>query len=127
MLAHQPTATLQYYTARSCDEGGCSGRVVLEGRGNLLPCLVVAGKTVDTRLDENKAKLGVLVLAVGLQVLANGDGLLDEVPEVLRDLRGKTWNERGCSKPSIREACPPKYAPWVFKIRRILLPVTNRT
>ena len=36
-------------------------------------------------------QLGVLVLAVGLQVLADGDRLLDEVPEILRDLRGKTY------------------------------------
>ena len=30
---------------------------------------------MDTGLDENKAELGVLVLAVGLEVLADGDGL----------------------------------------------------
>jgi hypothetical protein len=30
---------------------------------------------VDTGLDENEAELGVLVLAVALKVLADGDGL----------------------------------------------------
>ena len=49
---------------------------------------------MDTGLDENETELGVLVLAVGLQMLANGDGFLDKVPEVLGDLRSKTWNER---------------------------------
>ena len=72
------------------DEGRSGSRVVLERRRDLLPRLVVAGETVDTGLDENEAELGVLVLAVDLQVLADGDGLLDEVPQVLRDLRGKT-------------------------------------
>lgn len=42
--------------------------------------------TVDTRLDENEAELSVLVLAVGLEVLADGDGLLDEHVEVLWDV-----------------------------------------
>ena len=37
--------------------------------------LVVAGQTVDAGLDENEAELGVLVLAVALEVLADGDGL----------------------------------------------------
>ena len=31
---------------------------------------------MDTGLDENQAELGVLVLAVTLKVLADGDGLL---------------------------------------------------
>jgi hypothetical protein len=61
---------------------------------------------VDTRLDENEAaaqrqsnsassksydnvQLGVLVLAVGGKVLADGNGLLDEHVEVLRDLGGE--------------------------------------
>ena len=30
---------------------------------------------MDTRLDENEAELAVLVLAVALEVLANGDSL----------------------------------------------------
>jgi len=45
---------------------------------------------VDTRLDKNEAELGVLILAVGVKVLADGDGLLDEVVEVLRETGSKT-------------------------------------
>jgi hypothetical protein len=52
--------------------------------------LVVAGKTVDTGLNKNQTELGVLVLAVALQVLADRDSLLDELVQVLGDLRGKT-------------------------------------
>ena len=61
--------------ARLTDNGGGSGGLVLPGRGKDADGLVVAGKTVDTRLDENEAELGVLVLAVALKVLADGDGL----------------------------------------------------
>ena len=32
---------------------------------------------MDTGLDENQAELGVLVLAVALEVLADGNGLAD--------------------------------------------------
>jgi hypothetical protein len=53
--------------------------------------LVVTSKTVNARLNEDEAKLGVLVLAVGLKMLADGNGLLHEVPKILGD--------RGC------EAC----------------------
>ncbi|MFV1196903.1 hypothetical protein QML22_29850, partial [Klebsiella pneumoniae] len=47
------------------------------------------GETVDTGLDENEAELAVLVLAVGLEVLADGNGLLDEHVEVLWDIGAK--------------------------------------
>ena len=72
------------------NEGGSGSRVVLERRGDLLLGLVVTSKTVDTRLDQDETELGVLVLAVGLEVLADGDSLFDEVPEVLGDLGSKT-------------------------------------
>jgi hypothetical protein len=49
--------------------------VQLPGGGKDSDGLVVAGKTVDTGLDENQAELGVLVLAVALKVLADSDGL----------------------------------------------------
>ncbi len=75
---------------RSCNEGGGGGGVVLERWGDLLLRLVVASETVDTGLDENEAELGVLVLAVRLEVLAHGNGLFDEVPEILGDLGRKT-------------------------------------
>lgn len=57
------------------DDGGGSGGLVLPGRGEDADSLVVTGKTVDTGLDENEAELGVLVLAVALKVLADGDSL----------------------------------------------------
>ena len=62
---------------RSCDEGGSGRRVVLERWRDLLLALVVASETVDAGLDENEAELGVLVLAVTFEMLANGDSLLD--------------------------------------------------
>lgn len=37
---------------------------------------------MDPRLDENEAELGVLVVAVALEVLADGHGLLDEVVQI---------------------------------------------
>jgi hypothetical protein len=46
---------------------------------------------VDTGLDENEAELAVLVLAVALKVLADGDSLLDEEVEILRNLRGEAY------------------------------------
>ena len=46
---------------------------------------------MNTRLDQDKAELGVLVLAVGLEVLAHGDRLFDEVPEVLWDGRCQAY------------------------------------
>lgn len=53
--------------------------------------LVVPSKPVDPRLDQDETELGVLVLAVGLQVLADGDRLFDEVPKVLRDGWAKSY------------------------------------
>jgi len=41
---------------------------------------------VDTRLDENQTELAVLVFSVALEVLSDGDSLLDEHVEVLWDL-----------------------------------------
>ena len=64
----------------SCNERRRGSRVVLERGRDLLLRLVVTSKAVDTRLDQDETELRVLVLAVGLEVLAHGDGLLDEVP-----------------------------------------------
>jgi hypothetical protein len=55
-----------------------SGALVLPGGRQDTDGLVVAGEAVDAGLDENQAKLGVLVLAVTLKVLADGDSLLPE-------------------------------------------------
>ena len=58
------------------DHGAGSGALVLPGGREDTDGLVVAGQTVDPGLDQNKAELAVLVLAVALKVLAHGDGLL---------------------------------------------------
>jgi len=50
---------------------------------------VEASKAVDARLDENQAVLAVSVLALLLKMLADIDGLLDEVVEILGELGGK--------------------------------------
>jgi hypothetical protein len=72
------------------DQGRGSRRLVLPGRRESLGLLVVAGKLVDTRLDENQTELGVLVLAVLLKMLADVHSLLDKEVEILWELRGKT-------------------------------------
>jgi hypothetical protein len=63
--------------------------LLLEVRFDLAHGAVVAREAVDTGLDQNEAELGVLVAPVALEVLADGDGLLDEAVEVLRELRGE--------------------------------------
>ena len=67
------------------NEGGSGGGGVLPVRGELVGALVVARKAVDARLNQNEVELGVLVLAVPLQMLANNDGLLDEMIHILGD------------------------------------------
>jgi hypothetical protein len=68
-----------------CDDGAGSGGLVLPGRGQDTDGLVVAGQAVDSRLDENEAELGVLVLAVALEVLADGDSLHAVSKHILGD------------------------------------------
>lgn len=55
--------------------------------------LVVPRKTMDTTLNQNQAEFRVLVLAVDLEVLANGDSLFDEVIQVLGYGRGEAWSD----------------------------------
>lgn len=69
---------------------GKERNVLLPGRRQSLDGLVVAGQTVDTRLDQNKTELGIEILAVNLEVLADVNGLLDQEVQILRDLRGET-------------------------------------
>ena len=64
--------------------------LVLPGRRELLGGSVVASKSVDSALDEDEAEFAVLILSVSLQVLPNVHGLLDQVVEVLGDLRSET-------------------------------------
>merc|ERR1712108_10337 len=61
--------------------GSRTSRLALDVLG-----LVVAGQTVDSGLDQNQTEFTVLVLAVSLEMLSHGDGLLDKEVKVLWDL-----------------------------------------
>jgi len=90
----KPTQNIAYIAGSGIRALGNESRrgaaVVLEGGRDLLLGLVVACQTVDTRLDENETELGVPVFSVDLEMLADGNGLFDEVPKVLRDGRCET-------------------------------------
>lgn len=66
---------LHHSTGALRDNGAGGGGLVLPGGREDTDSLVVTGQTVDTGLDENETELGVLVLAVALKVLADGDSL----------------------------------------------------
>lgn len=72
------------------DQGASSSGLVLEGRRDLLLGLVVSGETVDAGFDEDEAEFGILVFSVDLEVLADSNSLLDEMPQVLWDRGCKT-------------------------------------
>ena len=72
------------------DEGRGSARLVSPGGGKTAGTLVVTSEAVDAALNENKTVLGIGILAHLLEVLADGDGLLDEVVEILGERRGKS-------------------------------------
>lgn len=52
---------------------------------------------MDAGFDKNEAEFRVLVLAVGLEVFADRNGLFDKVPEVFWDF----WGE-ACHKTSVK-------------------------
>lgn len=79
---------------------------------------------MNAGLDENKAELGILVLARALKVLADGHSLLDEVVQILRDLRSQTFR---AESDGSKELWSKDIVPLAFRIRRILLPVTDLT
>ncbi len=54
--------------------------------GELLSTLVVSAQTVNAGLDQNQTVLGILVLLVLLQMLANADGLADQAVDVFGNL-----------------------------------------
>lgn len=99
------------------DEGAGGGALVAPRGGQVADLAVVPREAVDAGLDENEAVLGVLVLAVALEVLADGDGLgnsvsggapagewgrkgrgmahlLDQVVEVLGKLGSEAWKSQ---------------------------------
>lgn len=55
--------------------------------------LVIAGQAVDAGFDKNEAEFRVLVLAVGLEVFADRNGLFDKVPEVFWDFWGEAYHK----------------------------------
>lgn len=61
------------------NQGAGGGALVSPGRGQDTDGLVVARQTVDTGLDQDEAELGVLVLAVALEVLADGHRLRNPI------------------------------------------------
>ena len=92
--------------------------LLLPGRWELLGALVVACQPVDTALDQNQSELGVLVLAVPLQMLAHGDGLLDQVVQVLGNLRAQSWTSHTHSSQlhNIDNAFPKKKTTQLFSM-----------
>eukprot|EP00354_Favella_ehrenbergii_P011133 CAMPEP_0170450546 /NCGR_PEP_ID=MMETSP0123-20130129/43_1 /TAXON_ID=182087 /ORGANISM="Favella ehrenbergii, Strain Fehren 1" /LENGTH=136 /DNA_ID=CAMNT_0010711857 /DNA_START=209 /DNA_END=621 /DNA_ORIENTATION=- len=64
--------------------------VVSPGRGESLSVTVVAGESVDARLNKNESELGALVRSELLEVLSDLQGLLDQVVQVFGDLGGQT-------------------------------------
>merc|ERR1719278_2021828 len=69
-------------------QGGGGRTLVLESWGKNTLGLVVPGQSVDSALDKNQPELGVFVLPVSLQMLPDGDGLLDQVVHILGQLWG---------------------------------------
>lgn len=65
--------------------------LLLPDRRELLGLLVVTSKTVDSALYKNQPKLGILVFPVPLKMLADSNCFLDEVIQILRNLRSKTF------------------------------------
>lgn len=63
---------------RLCDHGAGGCALVFPVGLQNTNSLVVSAEAVDSRLNENKAELGVLVLSVALEVLADGDGLNED-------------------------------------------------
>ena len=53
--------------------------------------LVIAGQSVDARLDQNQSEFGIAVLTIALQVLADGYGLLDQEIQVFWQLWGEAF------------------------------------
>jgi len=67
------------------DQGAGSSALVSPGWWQDSDGFVVTGQAVDTGLDENETELGVLVLSVALEMLADSNGLLDQHVEILWD------------------------------------------
>lgn len=60
-----------------CDQCAGSGALVFPVGLQDSDGLVVSAETVDSGFDENEAELGVLVLSIALEMLADSDSLRD--------------------------------------------------
>jgi len=69
-----------------CDQGTGSSAFVSPGWWENTNSLVVTRQTVDTGLDENEAELGVLILSISLEMLTDGNSLLDQHVQIFWDL-----------------------------------------
>ena len=72
------------------DKGVSLLGVVSPGRGERLNVAVVAGESVDSALSHNESELGISVASALLQMLSDVHSLLDQVVEILGDLRSET-------------------------------------
>lgn len=96
-MLDEPTVLCIFFLKRlSAHQSSSVLRLVSPGGGEGLGGLEVARKTVDTGLNETEAVLGIEVLAVDVQVLTDGHGLLDQVVKILGDGGSKScvnWDE----------------------------------
>ena len=92
-------------------------------RPSLHTNLVIPGQSVDAALDKNEVELGILVLLVGIKVLAHRHCLLNELVEVLWDLRGEACVVQPCVR--LGNFAHGTCIPCDLRMRRILLPVTD--
>jgi hypothetical protein len=86
---HSPTSTPTPTPLRN-QRRGRSG-IILKCGCNLLLGLIITSKTMNAGLDKDKPELGIAILSVRLEVLADGNRLFDEVPKVLRDGWAKSY------------------------------------
>lgn len=48
---------------------------------------------MNAGFNENQTIFGILIFAVAFKMFANGNGLLDQVIQVFRDFRSKTYKK----------------------------------
>ena len=103
-------------------------------RWQLLCRLVIAGKSVNSALNQDQPKLGILVFPVPLKMLPDGNSFLNQVVQILRNFGSKTWQKQMDELNvylqiwrKIQHRQCQWGVPWAFSIRKILLPVTLLT